>query len=146
MPEKLNLYKCVHCGTDYLDELNCIEHENNCQEKQYLKLDYAQRLKKMPLNNYNNRTFAFNAIDFKDLEECIRLCFSGIIWDYDYIGKYEYPCPVIISEFEVYDEYDDFATTYIQITPFEEYLSELEGVIKSLENFFTEEDVDSGTQ
>ena len=146
MPEKLDIFRCVHCKSEYFDELNCIEHERDCKERQVSRTDYTKRIKKMPLGNYKSQIFAFNAMDSNDLERCVGLCFSGLMWDYNYLHSYEYPCLVIISQFEVFDEFDDFATTYIQITSFEEYLSELNDVIKSLEEFFVEEDSDNGAQ
>lgn len=130
------MYKCLECGREYRDEKYAIECEiNDKKEKRVVKnsLDRSKTISSL------ENTSLYYANSLKDFEEYLIYMVHGYVDDWEY-EDYEYPCTVLIHEYEEVEPYEEAVWHYIKVIKLDDFINELESERVQLEKKFLTKD------
>lgn len=112
-------YICDYCHARYDEEKYCISCEKNCKSKLSKLKDINLKLKEVFIDHY-----IYEAESLEDLDECLRLKFSGYNDSYNY-EDYKYPCKVVIFEYLEPEPSEHYYDTYVHIENLDDFIEKL---------------------
>lgn len=125
-------YKCLECGREYRVEKYAIECEIDDKERKRVVKDGLDKTRRVSsLRNTN----LYYANSLKDFEAYLKYMTYGFTEDWEY-EEYDYPCTVLIHEYEEIECYEEAVTSYIKIVKLDDFMNELESERVQLERKF----------
>lgn len=129
-------YKCLECGREYRAEKYAIECEIADEERKRVVRDNLGRSK--VFSSLRNASLYY-ANSLKDFEAYLEHMVYGYVEDWEY-EEYDYPCTVLIHEYEEVEPYEEAVDNYIKVVKLDDFINELESERVQLEKKFLTKD------
>lgn len=129
-------YRCLECRREYRNEKHAIECEIEDKERKRVVKDSLDRSK--VFSSLRN-TSLYYANSLKDFEAHLEHMVYGYVEDWEY-EEYDYPCTVLIHEYEEVEPYEEATTSYVRVVKLDNLINELENERVQLEKQFLTKD------